>query len=346
MVKFGLSIPTLTGFARADEPPAGWRTRWKHSFEICELAEELGFDFGTVGHHRFWAERVDSPQPMVALAALAARTTRLRFCTNIAVMALHHPVDLAEQVAMVDEISDGRAILGVGIGLRPHEFEQIGLNYKERISRFEEGIAIIRKSWSDEPVQFSSKHFTVNGADVYPKPVQKPGPPIWIGAQVEAAVSRAARLGDGWLTDNMASASSLGQKAEQFRQESRQAGNAGTVVLNRKIGIGSSREKLEKEWLPPILDIYRDYLRRGVPFEQGFADTLRSDKPVALSDIPSDLIISGTPEDCIASIQKCIDETRCDYIVVDFGRGAHGDQYVRLREQIEMFGREVMPHFR
>src|SRR4029453_15119995 len=116
------------------------------------LAEELGFDFGTVGHHRFTVDRVDSSQPMVALAAMAARTSKLRFCTNIAILPLHHPVDIAEQVAMVDEISDGRVILGVAIGYAPYMFEQIGLNYKERVSRFEEAIEIVRRSWRNEPV--------------------------------------------------------------------------------------------------------------------------------------------------------------------------------------------------
>jgi probable F420-dependent oxidoreductase len=345
-MKFGLSIPTLTGFQRATEPSdGGWRTRWERSYEICRLAEDLGFDFGTIGHHRFTPALVDASQPMVALAALAARTSRLRFCTNIAILPLQHPVDLAEQVAMVDEISDGRVILGVAIGYRPYEFEQIGLNYKERIGRFEEAVEVVRRSWRREPVQFEGKHFTVRGADVSPKPIQQPGPPIWIGAQADAAISRAARLGDGWLTDNIESAMSLAPKIARFRAESRAAGNAGTVVLNRKIGIGVSRRAVEDEWLPPILDIYRNYLRLGVPFDAEFAAKLRSGDGMGLDDLPPDQIVAGTPEACIAGLRACIAATNCDYLVVDFGRGAHGEDYAKLRSQIELFGREVMPAF-
>jgi probable F420-dependent oxidoreductase len=346
-MKFGLSLPTLTGFPRATEPrDGGWRTRWNRSYELCELAEELGYDFATIGHHRFSPILVDSPQPMVALAALAARTTKLKFCTNIVILPLHHPLDIAEQVAMVDEISDGRIMLGAAIGYRPYEFEQIGLNYKERVGRFEEAIEIVRRAWREEPVTFEGKHFKINGAYVVPKPVQKPGPPILIGAAVDAAITRAAKLGDGWLTDNIESAASLAPKIARFREESRAAGNAGTVILNRKLGIGTEASVVEAEWLPPILDIYRNYLKLGVPFGKEFADKLSSGARLGLADLPPGQIIGGEPEHCIAELKTCVAETACDGIVVDFGRGAHGEDFVKLRAQIELFGREVIPAFR
>ena len=345
-MKFGLSIPTLTGFPRDTEPrDGGWRTRWARSFEIVALAEELGFVLGTVGHHRFTTDRIDSSQPMIAIAALAARSTTLRFLTNILILPSHNPIDIAEQVAMVDELSDGRVMLGVAIGYRPYEFEQQGLVYKERVSRFEEGIAVLRAAWSDEPVHFEGRHFTVRGANVTPKPVQQDGPPIFIGAQVDAAIDRAARLGDGWLTDNIESAAMLAPKIARFREQSRAAGRAGTVVLNRKMGIDRDKGRLEREWLPPILDVYREYLRLGVPFDEEFSDKLRSGKSLTIADLPPGQIIAGTPDECAESLQLCIDATTPDYIVVDFGRGAHGAQYDSLRAQIGLFGREVMPRF-
>jgi probable F420-dependent oxidoreductase len=345
-MKFGLSIPTLTGFPRAQEPAdGGWRIRWDRSFEICEAAERLGYDFGTVGHHRFTMDRVDSPQPMIAIAALAARTSTLKFCTNILVLPLHHPLDIAEQVAMVDEISDGRVMLGVAIGYRPYEFQGAGLDYKQRTSRLEEAVSIIRAAWGPDPIQHEGKHFTVDGANVSPKPVQAGGPPIWIGAQVDAAISRAARIGDGWLTDNMEAAARLKPKIAAYREESRAVGKEGKVILNRKIGIGTDRDRLEREWLPPILDVYRDYLRLGIPFDETFAEKLSSGKTLGIKDLPKGQIIVGTPDECAEAIQYCIDETGCDAIITDFGRGAHGPQYEEARAQMELFGREVMPRF-
>ena len=86
-------------------------------------------------------------------------------------------------------------------------------------------------------------------------------------------------------------------------------------------------------------------MRLGVPFEEEFARKLSSGETMHLSDLPSDQIVTGMPEDCIQGIRSCIDETGCDYIIVDFGRGAHAEDFTRLRDQIELFGREVMPHF-
>ena len=348
-MKFGLSIPTLTGFERELEPAGGWQARWERSYEICALAEELGFDFGTVGHHRFTPTMVDSSQPFMALAALAARTTTLRLCTNIAILPLFHPLDLAEQIAMLDEISNGRVILGAAIGYRPHEFEQNNMNYKERVRRFEEVLEIMRLAWDDAPVQYEGSFFTVNGADVSPKPVQKPHPPIWMGAQVDAAIMRAARLSDGWLTDNIESAASLATKIARFREASRAAGRAGTVAVNRKVGIAPTRAQVEQEWLPPILDVFKRYVRNGAPFDPVLAGKLTAGSHIDLADFgPGQNVemIAGSPDDCIAAIRACADTTACDYMIVDFGRGAHGEQYRQLRAQIELFGREVMPAFR
>jgi probable F420-dependent oxidoreductase len=348
-MKFGLSIPTLTGFERELEPQdGGWKTRWDRSYELCELAEELGFDFGTIGHHRFTPTMIDSAQPMVTLAALAARTKTLRLCTNIAILPLFHPLDFAEQAATVEEISNGRLILGLAIGYRPHEFEQNNMSYKDRVSRFEEVLEVVRLAWRDEPVNFEGKYFTVKGADVGPKPIRKPGPPIWMGAQVDAAIARAARLSDGWLTDNIESAASLAPKIARFREASHAAGNAGTVVVNRKVGIAPTRAQVESEWLPPILNVFKRYVRNGAPFDPTLAGKLTSGAHIDLTDFApgqSVEMIAGTPEDCIASIRACAETTGCDYMIVDFGRGAHGEDYRKLRDQIELFGREVIPAF-
>lgn len=348
-MKFGLSIPTLTGFERDQEPSdGGWKTRWDHSYEIAELAEELGFDFGTVGHHRFTPTMVDSSQPMVALAALAARTSTLRLCTNIIILPLFHPLDIAEQIAMVDEISNGRVIVGAAIGYRPHEFEQNNMVYKDRVKRFKEVLQVMKMAWRDEPVMFDGDYFKIDGANVSPKPVQRPHPPVWMGAQVEAAITRAARLSDGWLTDNIESAASLAPKIAHFRAESKAAGNVGIVVVNRKVGVALQRATVEQQWLPPILEVFKRYVRNGAPFDQVLAEKLMSGAHIDLDDFApgqSVEMIAGSPEDCIRSIQACKDATGCDYMIVDFGRGAHGAQYEQLRAQIELFGREVMPAF-
>jgi probable F420-dependent oxidoreductase len=346
-VKFGLSIPTLTGFPRATEPEGGWRERWQRTYEICAIAEDLGFDLGTVGQHRFTPPNIDSSAPLISLAALAARTSTLRLCTNILLLPTHNPLEVAEQCAVLDEISDGRIILGIGIGYRSYEFEKMGLDYRRRTARTEESIEVIRRAWSEEPVDFAGEFFTVNGADVSPKPVQKPGPPIWVGGRVAPAVSRAARLGDGWLTDNAETVFSLGPKVVRYREEAAAHGRSGVVALNRRIGIGPTRQVVEDGWLQMVVRTVRRYLEDGLTFaDPSFVAKVSSGAPLGLEDMPAGQLIAGDPDDCIAAVELCRTETDADYIVCDFGRGVHGGDYERIKATIELFGREVMPAFR
>lgn len=346
-MRFGFTIPTLTAFPRDTERIAGAVSqRYARTYEICALAERLNYDFATIGQHRFSPEVVDASSPLTVLAALAARTTKLRLATNIALMPTHPAVDFAEQCATVDEISGGRLIVGLGIGYRQYEYAGAGLAFADRTGRLEEGIAIMRQAWCNGPVDFAGKHFCVRGVEVMPKPVQEGGPPIWIGAVAEPAVHRAARLADGWLSDNIQTVRDLAPKIARFKKESSAHGNQGTVAMVRKVGVCQTREQVEEEWFPGILRAYQAYVRHNVTFEdKTFEAALASGKPMRLGDFPPDQFIAGTPDECIAQIRDIQEKTRCEYIVADFGRGAHGPEYERLRDMVDLFGREVIPAF-
>jgi len=346
-MKFGLFLPTLTGWSHTDEDrDGGFRIRYERTHEICELAEELGFDFVTLGQHRFTPQGVDPSAPLTVLSALAARTHSLRLVTNIVILGAHNPVEIAEQVATIDEMSGGRVILGVGLGYRPYEFESIGLDYRQRVSRFEEAVEVVRRCWSGKPVSFDGQHFTIDKAEISPLPFQRPGPPIWVGAQAEKAVMRAARIGDGWLTDNVFSATAFVPLIERYRAEAADYGTSGIVAMNRKVAIGRSRKYVEEKWLPQVLDFFREFPALGAVFDDKvFMEKLMSGKNLGLDDVPDDQFIGGTPDDCIRSLRKVERLTGCDYIVADFGSGAHGQQFEDLKSSIELFGRTVIPEF-
>jgi probable F420-dependent oxidoreductase len=346
-MRIGFSLPALASIPIEPGKMDGiWRVRFARGYEICEIAEDLGFDFATIGHHRFDREIIYVSSPLTVLAALAARTKRLRFGTNIAILPLMDPVEFAEQAATLDEISDGRLFLGLGIGYRPYEFEMIGLNFKDRVSRMEEGVEILRRCWSDEPVHFNGKHFQINGATVMPKPVQRPGPPIFIGGYVEAAIIRAGRLGDGWLTDNTSSIGLMVPQIARYREEASKAGRAGMVSLNRKVGIAPTRREVEEKWLPEIIAAYRGYVSHGLPIaDKKFEAKLKSGDSMSLSDIPPDLFIAGSPEDCVEAIRSMQRLSNCDYIVADFDTGAGGADYETIRRAIALFGEKVLPAF-
>lgn len=346
-MRFGFSIPTLTAFPRVtEEYEGGTRIRYERTYELCRMAEKLGYDFGTIGQHRFSPEVIDASAPLIVLAALAQHTETLRLCTNIALLPTHPPIDFAEQAATVDEVSSGRLIVGLGLGYRAYEYDAVGVPYKERTGRLEEGVAIVRRAWAKGAFDYQGEYYRVPNVEVMPKPLQVGGPPIWIGAIAKPAVRRAARIGDGWLTDNIQTVGALAPQIARFKAESAEHGNKGEVALIRKVGIAPTRKQVEEEWFPDILKAYQTYTKVNVQFEnKQFETALKSGRPMRLSEFPDDLFIAGRPDECIAQIRQIREKTGCDYIVADFGRAAHGPEYERLRGMVELFGREVIPAF-
>jgi alkanesulfonate monooxygenase SsuD/methylene tetrahydromethanopterin reductase-like flavin-dependent oxidoreductase (luciferase family) len=119
----------------------------------------------------------------------------VRISTDIALAPFHHPLRLAEDLAVLDNLSGGRMELGLGLAYAPHEFRAFGIPRAQSVSRTEETIQILQQAWSDEPVRFHGKRFSFDDVTVYPKPVQRPGIPLWMAAQSEGGAERAARFG-------------------------------------------------------------------------------------------------------------------------------------------------------
>ncbi len=142
----------------------------------AQQAERAGFDsFFLTEHHQEPSGYLPSPLPLAA--ALAARTSTIRLGTGIAILPLYHPTRLAEDCAVIDIISKGRLILGVGQGYQEGDFAAFGLKVSDRVSLFEESIEILRRAWTEEKVYFVGKRYTLQNVMVTPKPVQKP--PRW-----------------------------------------------------------------------------------------------------------------------------------------------------------------------
>ena len=164
----------------------------------AELADSLGFDHVWFTEHHFLEDGyLPAFQPLAG--AIAARTTRIRISTDIALLPLYHPIRLAEELAVLDHISHGRIELGIGMGYVPEEFAAFGVPLKNRVSMTEEGIDILRLAWADGPFSFHGKRYRLDDVDVHPKPVQPGGPPLWIAAMSTAGALRAARFGTNLL---------------------------------------------------------------------------------------------------------------------------------------------------
>jgi probable F420-dependent oxidoreductase len=164
---------------------------------LSDFLEQSGID-------SLWlSDRLSSPAPvpevMTTLAAVAARTVKLKLGPSVIVLPYRTPVVAAKEMATIDWLSRGRFFPAVGVGVElPREFEASGVPFKERGKRTDEAIRVIRLLWTQDEVSFQGEFYTLDRISVFPKPWQNP-PPIWIGGKSEAAIRRAARLGDGWI---------------------------------------------------------------------------------------------------------------------------------------------------
>lgn len=151
----------------------------------------------------WFSERLSSPspvpEPMTTMAAVAARTRRLKFGPSVLIAPFRTPVLMAREIAMIDVLSGGRMLPAVGVGVdNDSEFRAAGVPFRERGRRTDEAIRVLRACWTGQDVTFAGEFWQLDGVRVLPRPVQQPMP-LWIGGNSEAAMRRAGRLGDGWI---------------------------------------------------------------------------------------------------------------------------------------------------
>ena len=313
---------------------------FEETIQECELAEASGFDSVWVGEHH--NSPTLYPTPLIGLAAIAARTRRLRLGTAVLLLPLYHPVAVAEEGAMVDMISGGRLILGVGAGYAPHEFAAFGLPVKERGSRLEEGVTLLHRLWTEEKVSHQGHHYTVSEVTVGPRPIQRPRPPIWFAAWAEPAIRRAARLGDAWLGGPSARLEELAACVRLFREARQAAGRdprGGEVALVRFVFVADSPERARAVAGPSIIDFFeRTYFRWPHPVVR------RPPGALAIEGLAEDRIILGDPASCIRQIRRFQETLGLTHLVCRIS--APGIPREAALASLQLFVREVLPAFR
>lgn len=189
---------------------------------LARRCENLGFDSLWVGDHI--AFHVPIPESLSVLSFLSGVTERVRLGTSVYLLPLRHPTLAAKTTATVDVLSGGRLVFGIGVGGEfPPEFDATGVPVRERGSRTDEAIAVVRRLWTEDAVVHEGKHFRFGPVTVAPKPLQTGGPPIWVGGRREPAFRRAGRLGDGYLS-HMASPEMVRRNLESIAGHAREAG--------------------------------------------------------------------------------------------------------------------------
>jgi probable F420-dependent oxidoreductase len=214
------------GLFTAQVPPDSDRTypqEYRETLDLVRLAETLGFDSAWVSEHHGAGDGY-LPSLLPALAAFAAATDRIKLGTGVILTPFHHPLRLAEDAAVVDLISGGRLILGLGLGWREEEFRMFGVPLSERVARTVETIEILRRAWRGERFSFDGKVFSFDQVKVTPPPARSSGIPIYLGGSVDAAIRRAGRIGDGYIRTRSGGLEQMRADARLADEAAREAG--------------------------------------------------------------------------------------------------------------------------
>jgi probable F420-dependent oxidoreductase len=315
---------------------------YREVLDLVRLAETIGFDSAWVSEHHGSSDGY-LPSLLPMLAAFAAATDRIKLGTGVVLTPFHDPIRLAEDAAVVDQLSGGRLILGLGLGWRDEEFRMFGQDIGERVRRTVDTVEVLRRAWTGERFSYEGKAYRFDRVRVTPAPAQRPGPPIYLGGFTEQAVKRAGRLGDGYIRSR--GGIEDGREAMAWAEDgAREAGknpqDFGFAQLQNAFvwDEGDAWEKV-RAGAAHQLGVYAAW-REG-------ADTPENDR----LDVPDpgdrslrDLTPAGSPSEVIAALRPLIDAfghrdefhliVRLHYPGMDFETASRA---------VELFGEEVIP---
>ena len=287
--------------------PFPWRISWQQLYnetlDQAQWAEELGFNSVWLSEHHFTDDGY-RPSVPTALAAIAARTERVRLGTAVMLAPLHHPLRLAEDLAVVDLISNGRLDVGLAAGYRSKEFEVMAVPRTERGQRTEETVRLLRLAWAGAQFSFRGESYHFEDVTVTPPPAQQPGPPIFLGGSSVPAARRAGRLGCGFAADSGGSLDLYQVYAEAFTAVDGGLA-APEIKANRLVHVTDDPERAWRLLGPHLLyqnNVYARWAR-----EAGDANAREAD----LTDpaqLPKDSFLIGTPGQVLAELKAIFAE--------------------------------------
>jgi alkanesulfonate monooxygenase SsuD/methylene tetrahydromethanopterin reductase-like flavin-dependent oxidoreductase (luciferase family) len=331
-VRFGILLTSVY-----DASTDARQQRREHE-ELVTTAEQLGFGLMVAGQHFLGAE-LRYFQPIPWLTHMATRAPTMQAATGVVLLSMANPVDMAEQMATLDVLTDGRAVFGVGLGYSAHEFDAFGVEPGTRVARFEESLALIRRLWSGDVVDFDGRFFSVAGARPAVRPVRKDGPPVWIGGQASVAVQRAARLGDAWYAPPFPTHAELAELRRLFLDTRARHGlpTDGDFPLRRELLIAPSRPAAMDAALERYRARYETYRKWGLsgentPVEQN-GEQVRTDI--------EDRFLLGTAQECAEQLDRLRAECGMTHFV--FKPHWPGLPHAEAMRQLEIFGTSVAP---
>jgi alkanesulfonate monooxygenase SsuD/methylene tetrahydromethanopterin reductase-like flavin-dependent oxidoreductase (luciferase family) len=308
--------------------------------EQIQLAREAGFTSVVTNQH-FLSHPTTAFSTIPYLTSVIDISGDMRLVIGVALMPLQNPVYLAEDVATLDWLSGGRAFLGLAMGYRPEEFAAMGVSLRERRGRFEEGIEVMKRIWDAETTwSFEGRYYNYENLPGGLKPKQKPHPPMWFAADVDAAVERAGRLNAAWYSNPRAGLTSLSRQAAIYKASLAEHGNELPDIfpLRRELFIAPTDAEARRVAVPHIMHQLELYQSWGQ-----FEAMPKDDHPPMAFDedhIP-DAFLVGSPESLAEQINRYVDTLGVNHFVckIQWPGMDHED----VLRSIDLIGNKLSP---
>lgn len=341
------SLFALPTYFRDTDLPQGEYLR--RLVDFLASAEDLGYDGLWANEHHFHPYGGMIPSPAVLLSALAQRTRRVRLGTSVVVLPLHNPIEIAEQFAMIDLMSNGRLEFGVGRGFVPFDYQMLGISMEEGQERTREGLEVILAAWSGGPFSYHGKHFRYDNVEVWPQPQQRPHPRVWIACTgTPDSFTWTGEMGYHLLTvSSLRPMRELGKLVELYRAGWGARGHEpGGFKYNTHFQIVVDEDRGRARRMAS--DAIKRYF--GLHGEALKLSPLSASRPDPLTGfsiekwIDEGRILAGTPDDVVATLRWAVDELGITGIDGTYLFG--GISFEAAERSLRLFAEEVMPRMR
>ena len=330
-MNFGMVAPQGSGMT--------WQSAVQDLLEIAPEMESLGYDSLTLTEHHFQRDGHNS-SPLVTLGAVAAVTERMTIGTDILLAPLYNPVKLAEDVAVLDNISNGRVVLGIAPGYVPEEFAGLMVPYGERVGRFLETVDILQSAWTQDEFAYDGKHFQIPLTHLMPKPVQDPHPPIWWGVSGPRLLRLAGERGLIFTASPRHSIEELEEHLAIYRRAAESVGYVPPAFpVMKGLFVAETREAAEEVAGPAVTHLFRELYGKN---SASGARRLTNDQGELVEDMSTvdfetfkDRYLIGTPDDVAQKITELRDRIGMTELIA----------WAQVRSSMRLFAREVIPAF-
>lgn len=334
-MKFGLSVMPQQQIS--DSPVM----RFRQCVQQTIAARDAGFDAISSGNH-YLSPPYRSLQNIPLLSRLAADSGRMLLIAGVVLLPLLNPVQVAEEIATLDVMCEGRSVFGVGLGYREVEFEAFGVKMSERVGRMVESLNLIKRLWTEDSVTFEGKYFRLHDASSTTRPVQRPHPPIWIAANADPSVKRAARMGYPWLINPHAAMPTIERQWRLYRQTIEASGHPLPALRPAilELYVAPTREEAVETARPYLAAKYASYAEWGqdkvLPRDGSFR--------VVSDSLERDRFVLGSPDEIIEALEQRVARLGSNFLILRMGWP--GMENYKVIRAIEMMGDRVIPYFR